>query len=194
MSHLPRSRVCVASVAPLRAEPDGRAEQVTQALFGERLVVEREQQGWVYVRTLYDYPGWVRVEHLSSDDPLSEARAYLGAPYEWGGMTERGIDCSGLVHMAFRRAGVTVPRDAAQQEQASEAVDALELRAGDLVTYGDDDHADHIAFWTGGGRIVHATSREGVNAVVEEVEPEALRARRRRFVRLGSARASSARR
>jgi cell wall-associated NlpC family hydrolase len=50
---------------------------------------------------------------------------------------------------------------------------------GDLVTYGDGTSADHIAFWVGGGRILHATQREGVDGVVEEEEPEELRQRRR---------------
>ena len=40
-----------------------------------------------------------------------------------------------------------------------------------------------IAFWLGGGRILHATAREGLG-VAEEEEPEELRRRRRRVVRL----------
>lgn len=191
MSRLPRNPLCVATVAAVRAEPDDGAEQVTQVVFGERLTVEDERRGWACVRTAYDYPGWMRAEHLSTGDPLSEARAYLGAPYEWGGMTERGIDCSGLVHMAFRRAGSAVPRDANQQEDVAQTLGEGELRPGDLITYGDGERADHIAFWVGGGRILHATGRRGVEAVVEEAEPQALRARRRRLIRLRSLDAGS---
>ena len=84
---------------------------------------------------------------------MEEARSYLGAPYLWGGMSERGIDCSGLVHMAWRRLGRLVPRDADQQEEAAQSVD--EPRYGDLVTYGLEK-ATHVAFWVGEGRIVHA--------------------------------------
>jgi cell wall-associated NlpC family hydrolase len=59
------------------------------------------------------------------------------------------------------------------------------LRPGDLVTYGDPNGAaDHVAFWLGDGRILHSTSREGADGVTEEVEPEELRARRRRTFRL----------
>ena len=113
-------------------------------------------------------------------DPVAEARSYLGTPYLWGGMTERGIDCSGLVHMSYRRLGRLVPRDADQQEEAGAEVAVL--RPGDLITYGDP--VDHIAFWVGDGRILHSTGREDGIGVVEEREPEYLFARRHKLVRL----------
>ena len=183
-------RVAV-DVAPLRAEPDDAAEQVTQALRGEPLRVEGQRDGWARVVTAYDYPGWVRASsledgegtvELGAADPVEAARGYLGSPYEWGGMTERGIDCSGLVHMAFRAAGRLVPRDADQQQAAAEPVS--DPQPGDLVFYGEGS-ADHVAFWLGEGRILHATGRDGLG-VVEEAEPEPYVARRLGFGRLNS--------
>ena len=169
---------------------------MTQALAGEPLRVLEERGDWIRVETEYVYPGWVRREDLggnpdaewlraSAADPVEHARTLLGTRYEWGGMTAAGIDCSGLVHMAFRACGRLVPRDADEQEEAGEAVQEADLRSGDLVTYGSREAADHIAFWVGGGRILHATGRDGVDCVVEEVEPAGLRERRRALVRLG---------
>lgn len=184
---------CAVDVEPMRAAPDKGSEQVTQALRGEPLRVEERRSGWARVVTAYDYPGWIREEALEEGDgeltadvpcaPLEVARSYLGAPYLWGGMTVGGIDCSGLVHMAYRRTGRLVPRDGDQQEEAG--VEVAEPQPGDLITYGDPGkHVDHIAFWLGGGRILHSTGREGGLGVVEEDEPSSLRARRRKVVRL----------
>ena len=169
---------------------------MTQALPGEPLRVVDERGDWVLVETTYAYPGWARRPELGGDrdgswlqpvaaDPVEHARTLLGTRYEWGGMTAAGIDCSGLVHMAFRACGRLVPRDADQQEEAGEQLSENDLRTGDLVTYGPAEGADHIAFWLGEGRILHATGRDGVDCVVEEHEPAELRARRRVLLRLG---------
>jgi gamma-D-glutamyl-L-lysine dipeptidyl-peptidase len=177
--------LCSVEIAAVRAEPRDDAERVTELLRGEPVAVEGRRDGWARIKTAYDYFGWVHDEEIAGTegDAVEQARRYLGTPYLWGGMTERGIDCSGLVHMVYRWLGRLVPRDADQQEAAGTSVAENELEPGDLITYGGDE-ATHIAFWLGNGRILHSAEREGVDGVVEEVEPDDLRLQRRRLIRL----------
>ena len=166
--------LCSVEVAAVRAEPSDEAERVTELLRGERVRLEERRDGWARISTAYDYPGWVREDELDGGgDPVAEARRFLGTPYLWGGLTERGIDCSGLVHMAHRRTGRLVPRDADQQEEAGTTIGEEELRPGDLITYGEDGepNATHIAFWLGDG-------------VIEEEERAQLKAVRRCAIRI----------
>src|ERR1051326_6872117 len=133
-------RVCNVDVAPVRAEPDDASEQVTQVLRDEPVTLEEERDGRSRIRPAYDYPGagrrgaggrgpvpgaWLP-DPRPDGDPVDEARTYLGTPYLWGGMTDGGIDCSGLVHMSYRRLGRLVPRDAAHQEAAGTPVPGAE--------------------------------------------------------------------
>jgi len=105
------------------------------------------------------------------------ALMFLGAPYEWGGVTVHGLDCSGLVQAVHRRFGMLLPHSAAEQETAGREVSLRQATTGDLLCYGD-----HIAIWLGEGRVVHASSEHG--KVVDEPHPAELKARLRTVRRL----------
>jgi cell wall-associated NlpC family hydrolase len=90
-----------------------------------------------------DIPAFVFAAHLVASgtpapDFVAVAEGFLGAPYLWGGKSALGLDCSGLVQLALREAGVAAPRDTDMQAQAvgtAQPVDAnlRHLRRGDLV-------------------------------------------------------------
>ena len=94
-------------------------------------------------------------------------------------MSERGIDCSGLVHMAWRRLGRIVPRDADQQEEAASLVD--EPRYGDLVIYGRESRRRTSP---SGSATAASCTPPAAATWSRRTEPEALREIRRGFVRL----------
>lgn len=148
----PRGAVVVADLAP-----------------GTRLAaVGPARDGWLPVHA----PGgplWTHGAAPSAGpvDVLEFARRYAGTTYVWGGMTPGGIDCSGLVHMTWRRFGVTVPRDAHAQAAASVPVPLGEERPGDLYFFARPGRpVHHVGFVAGPSRMVHACYAQGV--VVEE--------------------------
>jgi hypothetical protein len=99
--------------------------------------------------------------------PELALRWFGGAPYLWGGRTEWGVDCSGLVQSVYAAQGVRLPRDSDQQFAAGEEIpmsrSGAGYQAGDLLFFAEQGRVSHVALWAGAGRIVHATlSRGGV--------------------------------
>ncbi|HHY93246.1 MAG TPA: C40 family peptidase [Firmicutes bacterium] len=98
----------------------------------------------------------------ASDLVLRYALALLGAPYLWGGLTVEGIDCSGLVYVAYRTAGLDLPRDADQQFACGLPLPEP-LQPGDLVFFATEEPGfpSHVGFYLGQRRFLHASSRLG---------------------------------
>jgi cell wall-associated NlpC family hydrolase len=85
------------------------------------------------------------------------ARSYLGTPYRWGGANHDGIDCSGLVLVAYRDArGITLPHDATGQTRRGKAIPRGSVMPGDLVAYGTPARYPHIAIAVDGSTMIHA--------------------------------------
>ena len=86
---------------------------------------------------------------------IAAARTQLGVPYVWGGESPgKGFDCSGLVQWAYRRAGINLPRVAAQQMTTGVVTSIRNLVPGDLVGVGHPAH--HIMLYLGGGKVIEA--------------------------------------
>lgn len=63
---------------------------------------------------------------------------FYNAPYRWGGRTPNGVDGAGLVQMAYRLAGITIPRYIEQQAGEGQVLSFLEeAQPGDLAFFGD---------------------------------------------------------
>ena len=93
---------------------------------------------------------------------------FAGAPYQWGGVTPWGVDCSGLVQTAFAARGMVVPRDSAVQAEVGTTVPADRIRPGDLLFFrGESGPAiTHVAFAGESDTLIHSTVARG--GVVQE--------------------------
>ncbi len=86
------------------------------------------------------------------------AREMIGVPYQWGGSTPRGFDCSGLVQYSYKKAGLHAPRTSQAQYSASQPLRLKDAREGDLLFFNFDRGISHVGIYLGDGRFVHAPS------------------------------------
>ncbi len=85
------------------------------------------------------------------------AASFVGTPYRFGGADGRGFDCSGLAVYAYEKAGIAIPRTAAEQQRSARRVSLRNLLPGDLLFFRiRARHVDHVAIYVGGGRFIHA--------------------------------------
>jgi hypothetical protein len=93
---------------------------------------------------------------------------FRGSPYQWGGVTPWGVDCSGLVQTTFAARGIVLPRDSSKQAVTGEEVPLDAIGPGDLLFFRSETgtHITHVAIAADDGKIVHSTISCG--GVLEE--------------------------
>jgi cell wall-associated NlpC family hydrolase len=176
-----------------------RGEELETLSVGTRLDRVSDASGTARVRLLDGSLGELASDALYSPPaaPTAASRAeiirtaelFLGTSYYWGGRAgvqadpSIGVDCSGLVSLAYRIHGRDVPRDSHEQKLRARPVRSAGLQSGDLVflTDGpDSDRVTHVMIFTGGdgliesrqssGRVLRTTFLERFGSALDAIE------------------------
>lgn len=96
----------------------------------------------------------------TGQDIVNYALKYVGTPYKYGGNSiSSGIDCSGLVYVAYAKYGYSVPRSSSALAKAGQSVSYSSAKAGDIICYNG-----HVGIYIGNDQMVHA-STEGDSGI-----------------------------
>lgn len=91
-----------------------------------------------------------------------EVKQWQGTPYEFGGVSKSGVDCSGFVKSVFGNLfGVSLPRHSSHQAAIGIGVSRSRIRVGDIVFF-KLSKGNHVGIYLGGGQFAHASKSRGV--------------------------------
>lgn len=161
--------------------------------------------GYVPSKELNLHQGWTSIamgegsaESISPDVTekiIAQAEKLLGVPYLWGGMSAKGVDCSGLVRICHIMNGILLPRNASQQVFCGERIEVprrdlnnedrvatydreealaavANLERGDLVYFGTPATDEkpmritHVGIYLGNNRMIHSSHRVRINSLI----------------------------
>jgi hypothetical protein len=177
------SHLVIAPFADVMAAPSYQSHVMITLPRGANIVVadavEGEEPGWTRARLADGREGFVRLRSVrplrvwtAPEDELranvaADAKLYLGAQYRWGGKSHSGVDCSGLVSMAYMLNGLYIYRDARIVEgYPVREISAEDAKTGDLLFWDV-----HVALYLGDGRYIHSTGRSS-GVVMNSLSPE----------------------
>lgn len=102
------------------------------------------------------------------DQIVKKAFTFLNAPYLWGGKTIFGIDCSGFVQIMYRLAGLSLPRDASQQEEHGELISFGNHKKGDVAFFKNAENlVTHVGILISEESIIHASGTVRIDQINE---------------------------
>jgi len=92
---------------------------------------------------------------------IDASKKYTGTPYRYGGMTAKGVDCSGFICLSFKDAlGVALPRSASGLYSWVERTTVDKAQPGDFLFFKTDRSGNitHVGLYLGERRFIHAAS------------------------------------
>jgi len=98
---------------------------------------------------------------------IDTAMTYIGTPHSMGGLSHKGIDCSGLLYISFTKSGVKAPRTSEGLAHYGKIISSTDsLQKGDLIffvkTYKTSKVITHSGIALGDGKFIHTSASRGV--------------------------------
>lgn len=101
--------------------------------------------------------------HTVKNKLYAQYKSWKGVRYRMGGLSKRGIDCSGFVYRTFRsQLGINIPRSTELQSSIGQLINKNKLQAGDLIFFKTATKVRHVGIYLENNNFLHASSSKGV--------------------------------
>lgn len=140
-------------MARLFTKPNTHCPYLPLSMGTKVLCKNVQKNGFWKIKKIDGKTGWILEDEIRLLTPplpekfsrklvVNSAFQLLGDPYFWGGRSAQipelknqvtAVDCSGLTHLAYRVAGIEIPRDAYEQYLKARKIKKNELKMGDLI-------------------------------------------------------------
>ena len=146
----------------IKTKPDIKSQSIICISIGAFVEVLEFTNEWAKIKFGKNKLGYIPISHISSinlkeDNWVNNALIMLGTPYLWGGRSAFGIDCSGLIQLAFQISGFDFPRDTKDQFlfAKNNFVKTNEISQKSILFWDG-----HVAFTKGKKYLLHASAKK----------------------------------
>ncbi len=164
------------------SKPDENSQTVSDLTWGDLLAVKDtlkdfyevmypdNRKAFVLKNEVIHYQKWKQIVMPSEQGLVNTATRMMGLPYLWGGTSWKGVDCSGFTRMIYQNNGILLPRDASQQVYIGEEIAFEQLKAGDLLFFGEKATLEkpekivHVGMWIGNNQFIHSSGMVKVSS------------------------------
>ncbi|VAV85572.1 Probable lipoprotein NlpC [hydrothermal vent metagenome] len=108
-------------------------------------------------------------KNSKADNIINYAITFSGTRYKYGGTTNKGMDCSGLIYISFKKEAITLPRVSRDMAKQGQQITLQKAKKGDLLFFKtskngkDINHVGLIVNSENGNiKFIHATTSKGV--------------------------------
>lgn len=110
-----------------------------------------------------------RKTYTTAERVVANALKYTGVKYKFGGTTRKGMDCSGVVYVAFGEENIEMPRVSRNMAKEGKKISLNRAKMGDLLFFKTSktrNRINHVGLIIsnkkGVIRFIHSTSSRGV--------------------------------
>jgi len=114
-------------------------------------------------------PKAIKTKGSLVDNIVSHAQSFYGTKYRFGGTTKKGMDCSGLVHVAFKKENIILPRISRDMAKQGKSIAKDNVQKGDLLFFKTSKNRktiNHVGLVVRSKRgeitFIHSTTSKGV--------------------------------